>query len=284
VTIATVDELETGLTSRFSRYICNKTDPGAGNNVAGQYHSYWLGTGVPTNGAAPGATAVAFTNLTTGAMNFRQMGSSLGSYLAQFSASCTIANQTIEIHDKLIGMSALIGNPATPFIQTITGLDLSLFLAGNNIANRIGEANYSDVQWWVEWYADTRATAAVATINVTYDDGTTGDLTTIAAFGRRIGKMLPLNNLIPAANSGKYIRGINTITLSASTGTAGNFGFTATRYRGAIFVPEINKMFKAGWTETGFPQIYDSSCLFPLAISQGTALGVARLDGLIVHG
>lgn len=282
MTITTVDQLETGLNSQFSRYISNKNDPNAGNGAAGQYHSYWLSTGVPTAGVAPGTTAVAFNNLTTGAMNFRQVGSTLGSYLGQYSAASTVALPTIEIHDRLIGMSGLVGNSTAQ--QNITGLDLSLFLAGNNIAARIGDANYSDCQWWVEFYVDTGATASVATINVTYNDGTTGNLTTIAAFGRRLSRMIPLNNLIPAADSGKYIRGINFITLSASTGTAGNFGFTATRYRAGILLPVVNKMETVGWTQTGFPEIHDSSCLFPVAIAPGTTIGSIRLDGLIVNG
>jgi hypothetical protein len=62
--------------------------------------------------------------------------------------------------------------------QTVS-LDLSTLLATDNINLRKGDNNYSDVQWWLEWYTATGATAVTATIAVTYNDGTTGNLTAL---------------------------------------------------------------------------------------------------------
>lgn len=96
--------------------------------------------------------------------------------------------------------------------------------------------------------------------------------------------MLPLNSLIPAGAAGKYIRDVDSITLSATTGTAGNFGVTATRYRGAIYQPVSNARFTADWAGLGLPEIPNESCLFGIQIANATTTGVVRATGKIIHG
>lgn len=137
----------------------------------------------------------------------------------------------------------------------------------------------------MEWYADTGATASNATINVTYNDGTSGDLSVVAVGGTvRTSRVIPLNGLIPAAASGKYIRDINTVILSASTGTAGNFGFTCTRYRAALYKPVANARFTSDWAGLGLPEIPNSSCLYPIQLAGTTTTGSVRATGKITHG
>jgi hypothetical protein len=137
----------------------------------------------------------------------------------------------------------------------------------------------------MEWYADTGATASNATINVTYNDDTSGNLTVVAVGGTlRASRMILLNGLIPAAASGKFIRDINTVILSASTTGAGNFGFTATRYRSGIYQPIANARFTADWAELGFPEIHNESCIFPIQLASTTSTGIVRATGKISHG
>jgi hypothetical protein len=284
MTIATVNELATALGGRFSRYYSNKTDtlPTANQAIVGGFHSFWTAAGFPTNGTAPGATNVALNHLSTGAINFMQQTSPRTSYLASLSASSTSPGTTIEIHDRLITRSGLDGR--TTAAQATTGFDLSSFLATNNIGNRIGDANYSDVQWWLEWYTAT-GTAANATVNVTYNDATTGNLTAIALGANvRASRMIPLNSTIPVADSGKYIRAINSVSLSADTGTNGNFGVSATRYRSSIYMPTANKLYSKMWAQTGLPEIYNQSCLFPVCVPTSSNMGTIRIDGEIVYG
>jgi len=177
------------------------------------------------------------------------------------------------------------GLNATLLTSQTVNLDLHTNIASNNLTARIGDANYSDVQWWLEWYADTGATASNATINVTYNDGTSGNLTVVAVGGTlRASRLIALNGLIPSADSGKYIRDINTVILSASTATAGNFGFTATRYRGAIFQPIANARFSTEWASLGLPEIPNESCIFPIQIASTTTTGTVRATGKISHG
>jgi hypothetical protein len=96
--------------------------------------------------------------------------------------------------------------------------------------------------------------------------------------------MQPLNILIPAAAAGKYIRGVNSVTLSVTTGTAGNFGVTATRYRAAIYQPIANARFTADWAGLGLPEIANDSALFFVQIAGSTSTGIVRATGKIIHG
>jgi len=152
-------------------------------------------------------------------------------------------------------------------------------------ADRVGAADYSDINWYLEVYADGGATAANLTINVTYDDGTTGNLNTVAVGGTlRASRMIPLTPLIPPAQQGKKIRGINFCTLSASTTVAGNFGFTAVRPRSVMPLPVANKMEVFTWDQLGVPEIANDSCLFIYMLASTTSTGTVRGGGKVAHG
>lgn len=215
-------------------------------------------------------------------MNFAQQTAPATSYGAWSNAVCSNSAVTIEIHDRLMHMGGLVGNVATA--QT-ANLDVSANLATSDLDARKGDANYSDIQWWLEWYTDTGSTAVTATVNVTYNDGSSGNLTGIAlAATRRASLMIPLNGSIPAADSGKYIRDVNTVTLSATTGTAGSFGVTATRPRLTMPLNVANKMEVFDWAQLGLPEIFNSSCLFPIQLASTTTTGTVRGGGKIAHG
>ena len=277
--ITSRDQLIQALGNNSSRFILDKTN--IAPQAAGTYVSLWRATGQPGQGAIPAATAVC-NNTTLGGMGFSQQTSPATSYGAYMEVATSNSAMTVEIHDRLAHMGGLVGNVATA--QTVS-LDLSTLGATNNISKRIGDTNYSDVQWWLEWYTATGTTAVTVTVNVTYNDGTTGALTGASlAATRPVGFMLSLNALIPAASSGKYIRGVNTVTLSATTGTAGSFGVTATRPRMTLAAPIANMKFVADWAQLGFPEIFNESCLFPIVLTSTTSTGTVRGGGKISHG
>jgi hypothetical protein len=122
-------------------------------------------------------------------------------------------------------------------------------------------------------------------VNVTYNDGSSGNLSAVSlAATRRASFMVSLNGFIPAADAGKYIRDINSVTLSATTGTAGNFGFTATRRRAALplIVTNIGPIFD--WQQTRMAEIFNSSCLFLIQMANATTTGTVRGFVDIAHG
>jgi hypothetical protein len=279
MTITTRDQLIDAMGNQSSRIIIDKAS--IANAAAGQFHSLWRATGQPGQGAIPGAAAVC-TNALLGALQFTQQTAPATSYLGLLEGLCANAGTTLEIHDRLMHMGGLNGTLTTA--QT-AGVDIDANLATSNLDARKGDANYSDVQWWLEWYTDTGATVVNATVNVTYNDGTSGNLTAISlAATRRASFMQPLNGLIPAADSGKYIRDVNTVTLSATTAAAGSFGVTATRYRGMLYKPLANARFSADWASLGLPEIPNSACLFPIQLASTTSTGIVRATGKIVHG
>lgn len=279
MTINTVDQLVDAMANNASRIIIDKSS--IANAAAGQFHSLWRATGQPGQGAIP-TTPASCDNTLLGALQFAQQTSPMTSYLGVLEGLCSNAGSTLEIHDRLCHMGGLVGNVATA--QTVN-LDLEALLASDNLDARKGDTNFSDVQWWLEWYTDTGSTAVTATVNVTYNDDTSGNLTGVSlAATRRASFMLPLNNLIPAAASGNYIKRVNSVTLSLSTGTAGNFGVTATRYRAALYKPLANVRWTADWAGLGLPEVPNESCLFAVQIAGATSTGIVRTTGKVIHG
>lgn len=278
MTITSRDQLIDAMGNSSSRFILDKASIAS---QAGSYVSMWRATGQPGQGAVPTTAAVCTTAL-TGAMVFAQQTAPATSYGAYMEVVTSNSAMTVEIHDRIAHMGGLSGTLTTA--QTV-GIDLSTLLSTSNVKARIGDANYSDVQWWLEWYTATGATAATATVAVTYDDGTSGNLTALSlAATRPASFMVSLNALIPAASSGRYIRAVNTVTLSVTTGTAGSFGVTATRIRMASMCPVANLKTISNWADLGFPEIGNSACLFPVVLTSTTSSGTLRGGGKIIHG
>ncbi len=275
--ISTLDQLVNALGNNSSRLILDKASIASqGSNT---FVSLWRATGQPGQGAIPAAAAVC-NNALTGAIGFTQQTAPATSYGAYLEAATSNAAMTVEIHDRLAHMGGLNGTLASA--QTV-GIDLNS-LSADNLVARKGDSNYSDVQWWLEWYTATGATAVTATVAVTYNDGTTGTLSVSLAATRPASHMIPLNGLIPSAAAGKFIRAITSVTLSATTGTAGSFGVTATRPRMTLGCPIANFKTIADWAALGLPEIFNGSCLFPLVLTSTTSSGTVRGGGKIAHG
>ncbi|QXN72649.1 hypothetical protein RCZAHN_40 [Rhodobacter phage RcZahn] len=276
MTITTLDGLVNAMGNSASRLVIDKAS--IASQAAGTFVSLWRATGQPGQGAIPAAAAVC-NNALTGAFGFTQQTAPATTYGGWLNAVSSNAAMTMEIHDRLMHMGGLNGTLTTA--QTVN-VDIAANLASNNLAERIGDSNYSDIQWWLEWYTATGATAVTATVGVTFNDGTTGTLSAALAATRPAGFMLPLNGL--STTAGKFIRDVDTVTLSATTGTAGSFGVTATRPRMSLPLNIANKMEVADWQMLGLPEIYNSSCLFPIVLTSTTSSGTLRGGGKLIHG
>lgn len=280
MTITTLDGLVNALANNSSRIVIDKAS--IANTAVGQFHSLWRATGQPGQGAIP-TTLANCTDALTGAMRFSQQTAPATTYAAYLEAACSNSSVTLELHDRLLHLGGLVGNVATAQVGAAT--DLNAGLATDNLDARKGDANFSDVQWWLEWYTDTGATACTATVNVTYDDATTGNLTGISiAATRRASFMQSLNGFIPAAKAGQYIRDVNSVTLSVSTGTAGNFGVTATRLRASLGCPVLNQKWSADWAALPLSEVSSNACLFLVMMPGTTTTGTVRGGGKLAHG
>jgi hypothetical protein len=271
MTITTRDQLLDALANNSSRIVIDKAS--LANAAAGQFFSLWTAGGVPGAGAAPGAAAVP-TSATTGAMGFTNQTNPVTSYLAWLALQAGNSASNAEVHDRLAHMGGLSGT-----VTTAQGA-LSLVTLAPASA-RVGDTNYSDVQWWLEIYTALGATGVNATVAVEYNDGTTGNLAAIALGATpRAGRLYPLVSAV----AGKFIKAVNSVTLSATTGTAGNFGITATRQRTSVSMPLLNKTETFDWAMLGLPNVANDSCLMLLMMCSTTSTGTLRGQGKIAHG
>lgn len=271
----TVDKLVNAMATNSSRLVIDKAS--IASQVAGQYCSMWRGTGQPAQGAIP-STAATCNATTTGGFSIPAQTSPVKAYITYLEWACSNNSQTLELHDRLAHMGGLSGTVTTA--QTV-GIDLNTMGATDNISARIGDTDYSDVQWWLEWYTATGSTAVNAAVNVTYSDGSTGNLSTVAlAASRGASTMTNLNVYRPAAST-LFIRGINSVTLSATTGTAGSFGVTATRLRGSVYVPIANIKVGCNWADLPINEIPQSACPFLIVLPTATSSGTVRGGGKV---
>jgi hypothetical protein len=235
--------------------------------VAGGIASLWRATGVPGQGAIPGAWAICAAGL-LGSMTLANPVAPDENYLAWGWAVCQNTGYAPIIADRLGHSGNLSGTVTTA--QTVNA---DLTVATSNLQERKGDDDYSDVNWYLEWYTATGTTGVNATIAVTYNDGTTGNIVVAIPASTNPGRLLP----IISAVAGKFIRGITSVTLSATTGTAGAFGVTAARERTVLETDNIAFKRKVStWAMLGIPEIFTDSCLFPMVDTLTTTTGTIR--------
>lgn len=275
MSISNRDNLIDALANNVNRILIDKAS--IATQTAGRMASLWRATGQPAQAAIPSTPALCNSAL-LGCLSFANQTLPVENYIGWMFASCSNNATSLEVRDRLAHNGGLVFNVTTS--QTISGLDLSTLSPSSD---RLGESNYSDVEWFLEVYTSAGATASNATINVTYNDGTTGNLNVQAVASLAAGNMIALTPLIPTAQQGKFIRGINSVILSASTGTAGSFGFTATRARTIIEMPLANKAETRSWSQLGLPYIANDSCLMLMVFCSTTSTGTIRGGGKIIY-
>ena len=142
--ITTIDQLVSALGNTSQTLLVNKAS--ITSQVAGGYTSLFRATGAPGQGAIP-STAAVCDNTLLGGLTFTNPTSGLSSYLARANLCCSNAASEILIYDRLAHMGGLNGTLTTA--QT-AGVDCTV--TTSNMANRIGNSDYSDIRWWLEWY------------------------------------------------------------------------------------------------------------------------------------
>lgn len=242
------------------------------SQVAGGFSSLWRATGIPAQGAIP-TTAAFPDNTTIGCFTYTNAVTPVRTYLARLFMVSSNSGTDVQMHDRMAHMGGLVGNVTTA--QTV-GVDAS----NASLIDRRGDANYSDCQWWLEWYTATGATVATATVNVTYNDGTTGNTTVALTATMGASRLLPIQSAV----NGKFIKTVNTVTLSVSTGTAGNFGVTVTRALGGLSLGLANAGEVGDWAYLGLPRIIESACLAMIMVPGSTSTGTLYGSGKLVQG
>jgi hypothetical protein len=183
----------------------------------GWHYSMWRYDGFPGPGAVP-TTVAAPTSATPGAMPFTDPGGGrqkwlmaagiCGPHSGGFSHSL--------LYDRLLHIGGLDGTVATA--QTVGG---TLTRHTGGVGNQI----------WVEIYTAVGTGYRTITASYTNQAGASGRTTQAAPFGGSAGSTPPSNgtnvmNLLPLQAGDTGVQSVQSVTISSSTGTAGNFGVT----------------------------------------------------------
>lgn len=250
--IESLDQLIAGL-SRSQDLRIFKTPVTA---TAGRYASLWtLGT-LPAPGSTPPAgSGEAPTKNTPGAFSFTNPAPGEKSYLGAASGAGHLAGSLIVL-DRLVHTSGLVGNSAA--VQAVNTVPLPA---------RAPAGGPGTI--WLEWYTSTGATSVNASASYTNQDGVAGRTTPLISLGatRRVAEMIPL----PLQSGDSGVLSVQSVTLSASTGTAGNFGVTLARRIAEIPMVLGNTGFTLDALDLGMPEIADDACLMMAWLVAGTA-------------
>ena len=174
--------------------------------VAGRLTSLWQYNGIPAGGAKPGAAAVP-NNATAGGLLQTNPGGTREKWLLGITAA-SLAAGTLILYDRLLHCGGLDGTVTTP--QAVGG---TLTRSTGGIGNQI----------WAEIYDLVGVTARNITAIYTNenDEAKTTVATAIGGTGFREAQRLIV---LPLAAGDRGVKGVTSVTLDASTGTAGDFG------------------------------------------------------------
>lgn len=233
------------------------------NTNAGFICSMWRALGSPLwpQGAIPGAAAICNDN-TVGGIVLPPFGDNTGR-IYRF-APLAFVPSTFMAYERLAHMGGLNGTLLTA--QTVNLNPASAIAAGR--------ATELQVEWWLEIYNDIGTTASNLVVTYTDVNDVPAKTVTITGFTgasplNRSGRCL---QIVPA--DGVQIKTIQSVTLSASSGTAGNFGITARKKLttvGQILANVLSPSVDA--VSIGMPEFKDSACLEMLVICTTTSTG-----------
>ncbi len=273
MSLSSLDQLITAIASPSAQNLYFAKS-GKSNQLTGGFSSSWNGSGSPGAGDPPGAAEIP-SSATAGALAFVNPAGGLTEYFARVAVSSSVSGASMRLYDRIGHMGGLVGNSTAA--QTV---GLSMTGASNNLAARRGKSDYSEVQWYLEWYTDTGSTAVTATVSYTGAAGVSGQAVAISVPAtQRAGRMLQI-----IADNGEAIRSIESVTLSASTGTAGDFGVTAARL--VVETPSAlaNTTFVHDWAALGLPIVAADACIAIMYLNPGASGVTFTGSALLVAG
>ena len=198
-------------------YIDNRIGSGAATApVAGRMSSFWLWNKHPGGaGAAPSSSAIP-VNDTTGALFQTDPGGGRTKYLLGAAVAPTQSGAYL-LYDRLVhtgGLSGTVTTEQTTNLPTTT-LTRGLSYTGNLI--------------FLEIYSAIGATSRTVTVRYTNQAGTGSRTTKAVAIGNSGLQESERIIVCPLQDGDTGVKSVEGVTLSASTGTAGNFGVTIAR-------------------------------------------------------
>ena len=240
------------------------------NQAAGYVTSLWRAAGSPAwaQGAIPSAAATP-TDDTVGGIPLPDWGTMTGRLYRFAPLGVTVGSYML--YDRIAHMGGLSGT-------VLTAQTVSLDVETAKTAGRC-ESDYTNVEWYLEIYTDLGTTASNATVSYTDANNVSGKTIVISGFTGAS----PLNRsgrcvfLVPT--DGIPIKSIQSVTLSASSGTAGSFGVTARVAKGTVGQMLANVQAPGcDGISLGLPVVHKNACLEMLVQCSTTSTGIIQGD------
>lgn len=231
--------------------------------AAGFQYSHWRYDGFPGPGATPGAVAVP-TNATAGALPFTDPTGGAEKWLV----NNTMVGQgnsvpMITLYDRLLHIGGLNGTTITAQnVQSGSGVVLTRHTDG--VGNQI----------WVEINTAVGTTARTITASYTNTLGTSGRTTTATVFGGTVGTLGNDANLIiplPLQAGDLGVQSVESVTISASTGTAGDFGVVIAHPLSILTLGILGGQRNFVNGMPGLPKVESGSCLSTVFLANTTS-------------
>jgi hypothetical protein len=231
--------------------------------IQGRLHSLWTFDGFPSGGAVP-TTAIIPDNTTQGALKQGSNTSGFHKYIYQMGTTALLG-ATFILYDRLFqegGFSgttttaqSVQGNPATP---ALTRYNTNATCVGNMIL--------------VEIHTAVGATATTITASYTNQAGTTGRTTIATTFGGAGNNTQSRAFLLPLAAGDTGVQAVESVTVLASTLTAGNFAVSIIRPLAmcGAGAPGLGAFRDFTVSLPGIPEVVDGACLGLLYLSSTT--------------
>jgi hypothetical protein len=231
--------------------------------------SYWTAT--PNAATAPGAAAACNAN-TTGALLQEPKLTSLTNsfFLTQAEISiATTAFTSLMLVDRLSHQSGLSGTSTATQTTNLPTAALTRYTSGEGVMAAL------------EIYTAIGSTASTVTISYTNQAGVSGRTSKPAVIGGASDNTASRFIIIPLQDDDTGIRSVESVTLSATTATAGNFGVTL--FKPLMILPNFSFVAEQVQPRTlntliggcgCCPEIMDDACLQLLGLSNSTVVGV----------
>lgn len=214
--------------------------------VAGRPCSLWRHDGQPAAGATPGAVAIP-DNTTDGGLKQTDPGGGREKWLHSAWCSGLVAGSVL-IYDRLLHIGGLSGTTITA--QTV---------GGTLTRNTGGVGNFM----FAEIYTAIGATGRTITASYTNTTPTAGRTSAAVVIGGTGFLEQTRAILMPLQAGDIGVQAVASVTLSASTGTAGNFGVTVGRPICLLSIPGNGVAGGRSWAQglPGLPKIDTDACL-----------------------
>ena len=225
------------------------------SSLGGKEMSLWQWEGTPSHGAVPPTTAANPDNTTAGSLMQGDPAAGKQKWLASIDSPGPPAGGAIALWDRLVHCSGFSGtvttaqnlNGGSPATVSRTYVDNQ---GNQHVGNRI----------FVEIYTAVGATGTTITASYTNQAGTAGQTTQAVTFGNTGFKEQCRWIELPLAAGDTGVQAVTSVTVLATTGTAGNFGVVVAHP--ILHMP--NAAQPDGWCGAidGFIEILTGACLF----------------------